>query len=107
MELLPSTPSVLWMMTVSDLWRMHINACTHTHRHAHPHVTYIPITDNDLYIILDFSFLSEILIQFEEQSYAVNEGDGNVNIKLVLVDGTILRPFDVSIEFMNGTALGR
>ena len=81
----------------------------------HEHIHHPPPThtlcmyhykNNGFQINHTFSFLSELLIRFEQESYEVNEGDGNVNIKLVLVDGTILRPFDVSIEFTNGTAMG-
>lgn len=50
-------------------------------------------------------FYTEVTVGFTKQSFAVQEGDGNIEVCLVL-EGYTTKPFTVQISTRDGTAKG-
>ena len=56
-------------------------------------------------LFLIYSIISAVVVNFNEDSYAVNESDGQVSISL-RIDGQFFYPVWAVVEIIDGTATG-
>ena len=67
------------------------------------HTNYVDYT----YIALFISSLEGVIIGFEQPMYEVGEGDGSVNVRIVVMMGMLRRDVVVSVATQDDTAVGK